>query len=210
MGYDGRIQMNPVTEVRNASLAKEELQDLLNYLNGLPEDIRHGGAFAAYEERVGELSREVIMGEMVLLAPRFPAQFAEALRAGAADYGRMNKGISALARQYQHTVEQKQRVDRAVHWGVLAASAASVISAVSITALVIPFSGVAVSLAAAYVAWFSKRSRDQERLAAHLASISEVLDRSFGPSGEVLKPSEYYPASAKRIESLLEEIKTAR
>jgi hypothetical protein len=202
--------MNPVAEVRSASLAKEELQDLLNYLSGLPQDIRHGGAFAAYEERVGELSREVIMCEMALFAPQFPAQFAEALRAGAADYGRMNEGISALARRYQHTVEQEQKVGRAVQWGVLVASAASVISAVSVSALVIPFSGAAVSLAAAYVAWFSKRTRDRERLSARIANISEVLHRSFGPSGEVLKPSEYYPASAKRIESLLEEIRTAR
>jgi len=202
--------MSAVAEVRGASLAKEELQDLLNYLDGLPRDLRHGGAFAAYEQRVGELSREVILSEMRQFAPQLGEQFAKAMRSGPAEYGRIHDEISALARRYQQDAERKQRVGRAVHWGVLAASAATMVSAVSLAPLAIPFSGVALSLAAAHAAWFSKRSQNQERLAARLAALSEVLDRLFGPSGEVLKPSEYYAASTKRVETLLEEISAER
>lgn len=202
--------MSPVTELRGAPLAKEELQDLLNYLDGLPNDLRHGGAFAAYEQRVGELSREVILSEMAQYAPQLGSKFAEAFSLGPLAYGRINDELTALARRYKQDVERKQKVGRAVHWGVLAASAATMVSAVSIVPLAIPFSGVAVSLAAAYVAWFSKRSKNQERRAAHLAALSDVLARSFGPSGEVLKPSEYYAASTKRVETLLEEINAER
>ena len=203
--------MSAVAEVRDAALAKEELQDLLNYLDGLPRDLRHGGAFAAYEQRVGELSREVILSEMAQFAPQLGPKLAEALRSGPAAYGRINEELTAVARRYKQDVERKQRMGRAVHWGVLAASAATMVSVVGLLPLAIPFSGVALSLAAAHAAWFSKkRSKNQERLAAQLAALSDVLERLFGPSGEVLKPSEYYAASTKRVETLLEEISAER
>jgi hypothetical protein len=202
--------MSAVAEVRDAALAKEELQDLLNYLDGLPHDLRHGGAFAAYEQRVGELSREVILSEMAQFAPQLGSKFADALRSGPAAYGRINEELTAVARRHKQDVERKQRVGRAVHWGVLVACAGTMVSAVSLIPLAIPFSGVAFLLEAAHAAWFSKRLKDQERLAAHLSILSEVLGHSFGPSGEILKPSEYYAASTKRVETLLEEINAER
>jgi Flp pilus assembly protein TadB len=206
--------MSSVAEIRSASLAKEELEDLLNYLSGLPEDLRHSGAFAAYEQRAGELSREIILGEMALEMARFRAQldsrFAVALREDLAEYGSAREYLAALTLRYRLKAQQKQKVGRAFHWGVLAASAATLISAVSVIPLTILFSGIALLLATADVAWFWRRSKNEERMAAHLATLSDVLSRSFGPSGEILRPSEYYAANTRRVEALLEEIRAQR
>jgi hypothetical protein len=91
--------------------------------------------------------------------------------------------------------------------GIVAASAGSVLSALTLSALVVPLSSVAGSLAGIYVFWLAGRARKQGQAAARLSVLLEEVAHSFGPSGEVLRPSEYYPASTKRIELLLDEIK---
>lgn len=55
--------MIPETQLRDPSITKQELDDLLNYLNGLPAEMRHSGAFTVYEQRVGELRQELIVSE---------------------------------------------------------------------------------------------------------------------------------------------------
>jgi hypothetical protein len=58
--------------LRDPSVSREELQDLLSYLTGLPEEIRRTGAFTAYEQRVGELSRELVLTDIRLFTLHLP------------------------------------------------------------------------------------------------------------------------------------------
>ena len=41
-----------------------------------------------------------------------------------------------------------------------------------------------------------------------LSALRAEITQSFGLAGQVLRPSEYYSASTKRIESLLDEFRT--
>jgi hypothetical protein len=59
VGNHWRVQMTAEAGLRDPSVTREELRDLVNYLSGLPDEVRRTGAFAAYELRVGELSREL-------------------------------------------------------------------------------------------------------------------------------------------------------
>jgi hypothetical protein len=185
---------------------REELADLLDYLNGLPDEIRRSGAFAGYEQRAGELSRELVLTDM-LLTLNLPGELLND-PLGTSQYGRMHENLFLLTRRYEHVAERSLRTSRAVQWAVVAASAGTVLSALTTaTALVLPFSGVAASLATVYVCWLAGRARKQDRTATRLSALFEEITHSFGPSGQVLRPSEYYSASAKRIEALLDEIK---
>src|SRR5437899_13088457 len=70
VGHNGRTQMTAEAAVRDPSVTREELQDLLNYLNGLPKEARQTGAFSAYEQRVAELSRELILSDILFVFAR--------------------------------------------------------------------------------------------------------------------------------------------
>ena len=120
----------------------------------------------------------------------------------------MYESLSALTREYEHSAQRSQKANRALQCAVVAASAGTVVSALTSTnSLVLPFGIVAVSLAGVCVGWLTERARKQERAATRLSTLREEITHSFGPSGQVLRPSEYYSASTKRIESLLDEIK---
>jgi hypothetical protein len=119
----------------------------------------------------------------------------------------MYAGLSRLTRQYEHAAERSLKASRVLQWGIVAASAGSVLSALTATALVVPWSGVAGSLALIYACWLAGWARKHEQAAARLSVLRAEVSHSFGPSGEVLRPSEYYPASTRRIELLLDEIK---
>src|SRR5712691_3304388 len=76
VGNNGRTQMTAEAALRDPSVTREELQDLLNYLNGLPEEARRTGAFSAYEQRVAELSRELIFSDILFVfARQIPHEF---------------------------------------------------------------------------------------------------------------------------------------
>ena len=64
LDHDGGTEMTGVIEHRDPALVREELADLARYLNGVPEEIRSTGAFGAYDQRAGELSRELILAEL--------------------------------------------------------------------------------------------------------------------------------------------------
>jgi hypothetical protein len=206
VGHNGRAEMTAAGDIRDPAAMREELADLLDYLNGLPDEIRRGGAFIAYEQRAGELSRELVVTDM-LLTLNLPGKFLnEPTKTN--DYGRMYESLTALTEQYRHVAERGLRASRTLQWAVVATTAGSLVSALTTaTVLVLPFSGVAASLAGVYVCWFMGRARKQEQAATRLSILREVINHSFGPSGQVLRPSEYYSASTKRIESLLDEIR---
>ncbi len=52
--------MTSAAEFRDATLVREELTDLPQFLNELPQEIRGTGAFTAYDQRAAELSRELL------------------------------------------------------------------------------------------------------------------------------------------------------
>ena len=125
----------------------------------------------------------------------------------APEYGHIYDSLSVMTRAYRETAERGRNVGRGVQWAFVAASAASLASALmSATALVAPFSGVAVVLGGFYVSWFADRTRRQEKAAMRLWTLREEITQSFGLAGQVLRPSEYYSTSAKTIEKLLDEI----
>ncbi len=202
--------MTSVVELRDPSVTREELQDLLKYVNGLPAEARRTGAFSAYEQRVAELSRELILSDMLAFARHIPHGFSAELSAGdATEFGRMREALSRLAQRHTQAAARSQRMNRMIHWGILTLSVATVICAVFATAFVIPLSGIGASLVGVYVGVFADRDRKHERTAAYLSNLLQEIASSFGPSGEVLGVSEYYPANAKRIEVLLDEIKAS-
>lgn len=191
--------------IRDPALMREELDDLVSYLNGLPDEVRRNGAFGAYEQRAGELSRELVFTDL-LLTLHLPAGILDAA-AKTTDYGRVYEGLSVLTRQYELAAARSQRAVRALQWGVFVASAGSLLSALTSTAFVLPFSGLALFLVGVYIGWFGAKAIRQQQAATRLSILRAELAHSFGPSGQVLRPSEYYSASTKRIESLLDEIK---
>ena len=193
-------------DIRDPAAMREELADLLDYLNGLPDEVRRGGAFAGYEQRAGELSLELVLTEM-LLTLNLPVEMLND-PLGTNQYERVHQILFLLTRRCKQVAARSLKTSRVVQWAVVAASAGTVLSALTTaTALVLPFSGAAASLATVYVCWLAGRARKQDRTATRLSTLFEEITHSFGPSGQVLRPSEYYSASAKRIESLLDEIK---
>lgn len=194
--------MTAGADIRDPAIVREELADLLAYLNGLPEEIRRAGAFMSYEQRAGELSRELVLTDM-LVKLKLPG----ASQTVPPEYGRIYESLSLMTRSYRETAERGRKVSRGVQWAFVAASAASLATALtSATVLVAPFSGVAAVLAGFYVSWLSNRTRKQEQAALRLWTLREEITQSFGFAGQVLRPSEYYAASTRRIESLLKEI----
>lgn len=54
---------------RPADVIREEIEDLVSYLEGLPDPLRRSGAMNAYEARLHALQRELMMVSMVRKAP---------------------------------------------------------------------------------------------------------------------------------------------
>lgn len=52
------------TSMREAAGLRDEIKDLSAYLEGLPEKLRQGGAFAPYEARLDELKKELALAEL--------------------------------------------------------------------------------------------------------------------------------------------------
>src|SRR5207253_1486330 len=108
-------------ELRDPSVTREELQDLLKYVNGLPAEARRTGAFSAYEQRVAELSRELILSDMLAFARQIPFGFSADLTAGnATEFGQMREALSLLKQQYSRAAAWSQRANRMLHWGLVA------------------------------------------------------------------------------------------
>ncbi len=194
--------MTAGVDVRDPAVVREELSDLVAYLNGLPEEIRQAGAFLSYEQRAAELSRELVLTDM-LLKLKLPG----AGLARPANYGQIYDSLSRMTTLYRDSAERGKRLGRGVQWAFVAASAASLVSALaSATDLVAPFSGVALALGSVYATWLADRTRRQEQAAMRLWALREEMTQSFGLVGQVLRPSEYYSTSARAIETLLDEI----
>jgi len=189
-------------DVRDPAVVREELADLLEYLNGLPEEIRQAGAFVSYEQRAAELSRELVLTDMLLkLELPGPALTRPA------EYGQIYDSLSQMTSLYRESAERGKKLGRGVQWAFVAASAASLVSALSsATVLVAPFSGVAFALGGVYATWLAHRTRRQEQTAMHLWALREEITQSFGLVGQVLRPSEYYSTSARTIETLVDAI----
>lgn len=196
--------MTAAGEVRDPAVTREELQDLSKYLDGLPDDVRGSAAFSAYEQRVGELSRELVLAE-VMLKLHLPGRFAGD-PAKSSEYGRTCDSLSMMAQRYEGVAARSLKTRRAVQWAAVFVCAGTAYAALAAAdGFVAPFSVVA-GLLAVCAGWLAERTTKLELLARRLSVLREEVAHSFGPSGQVLRQSEYYSASAKRIESLLNDI----
>ena len=201
------------SESRAPAVVREELADLLSYLNGLPDETRRGGAFLAYEERVGELSRELVLTDMQM-AFGIPGEATAGSEPGN-EYGRMRDHLSESSRRYEVTVRLHLWWSRS--FLLLAGLAGFVLAGLAGFAILAPglstagkwMAGYTVAVAVFGLLYVEVVIRRYQK-AMRLAMLREVMSRSFGPGGEVLRPSEYYSATAKRVESLLDEIKSKR
>ena len=183
-------------EIRDPALLREELEDLLNYLNGLPDLARRTGAFTAYEQRVGELSRELVLSDM-----HRSLDFQLLDHATLSAFGHMSQGLSEMTERNQHAAAQSLMVGRALQLCAFSALATTIVYE-------LPFSGLLAASLLLCEVLLTERARKQEHVATRLSVLHEEIAHSFGPAGQVLRPSEYYSATTKRIESLLDEIRT--
>jgi hypothetical protein len=55
--------------------------------------------------------------------------------------------------------------------------------------------------------WSSFKVYSLDKRIRRLEKLKEEIEHCLGPSGEVLRPSEYYSASTQRIEAILDEIR---
>ena len=200
--------MTSTTDVRQPELVREELNDLIGYLRALPDELKQNGAFGAYDHRAAELSRELIFGEMERFARTTPQLGQTFVKSPTGEYHALQKCLENATQQYQRRAEQLFSTTRVLSWTALIVTTGSLLSAVSpLASLVIPLTAVSASLVAALSCFrFSERARTNQQLADQFDTLRNEIAHSFGPAGEVLGPAEYYPASTKRIEELIEEI----
>ena len=100
----------------------------------------------SYEQRAGELSRELVLTDM-LLTLKLPCD-AMIVSGKAVDYGQMYDSLSAMTRSYEQAAKRSMKVSPEAQWALLVASTASLASALTpATVLVLRFSSVAASLA---------------------------------------------------------------
>ncbi len=198
---------------RAPELVKEELSDLLAYLGGLPAGLKRGRAFAAYEERVAELSRELLLNELSeMVARRFEAGTA----APDARYAALRGDLQQREGAQNAAFRRSRRL----------ALLARVASAVALAGFVIdgwvapldalgghPERGLALcaSLVVAFHllgTYLTRVAHAARSRAALLASLSDELGDTLGPRGELLGPAEYYPARTRRIERLITDLQS--
>lgn len=67
------------TGIRPAGLIRQEISDLTEYLDGVPEALRASGALQAYEARLADLQDELLLSSLVESLPRVPMDRASAL-----------------------------------------------------------------------------------------------------------------------------------
>lgn len=127
----------------------------------------------------------------------------------AGDYRRMFDRLSALTVEHETLARRSSRVSRAAGWAVVAASIGSMLAVYSAaTGFAAVLSPLLVLPAFHYAALVAERARRHEQMAARVSTLRAEIEVAFGPDGKVLRPSEYYAASAKRMESLIAGIET--
>lgn len=195
---------------RAPEIIREELGDLTTYLNGVPKELLQNGAFVAYEHRAAELTRELILSDLQSFATATPILGARLGIIDLAEYSAVNHALASVAEDYRKSSEHFRSATRTCHWLLLGASAGSIVSAISTaTILVVPLCVVGFSVAAALsLLRLPDRSLEKQRLADSFAALRDEMAHNFGPEGQVLSPSEYYPASSRRVEQLLDELRT--
>jgi len=203
LDHDGGTEMTGVIEHRDPALVREELADLARYLNGVPEEIRSTGAFGAYDQRAGELSRELILAELRTLP--IPDDRKGTVNPDSDEFSGWRLRLSALA---QRRVRIARLTVRASHTVIVSGAVALVLMVVIAPYISLGWPPGAIALSLLFcVGWLAERARKQERTAERLNDLLAEISHSFGPAGEVLRPSEYYSASTERIELLLDEIR---
>ncbi len=191
--------MTSDVSVRAPDLIREELGDLVRLLHDLPAEAKRGIAFAAYEERTGELCRELILIETARKLGYSAAEIeiSELRKKLLTEQMRQEAFFARFTRLALFALSFSAGgilVTALTHWGV--------------SALTGMYSFWALGPLLGGVIYLNRRAAMSARHARSLEALREEITHSFGPSGEVLRPSEYYPGSTRLIEHLLDEIGT--
>src|SRR5256885_910404 len=125
MGQNRRIRMTMAIDVRQPELVREELNDLVGYLRSLPDELRQNGAFAAYDQRAAELSRELILSEMTQFARTIPFMQQQFAETSSIEYYGLQKRLEYATQQYQQRAEQLFSTTRLLSWTALIATTGS-------------------------------------------------------------------------------------
>lgn len=189
--------------VRERALIKEELQDLLAYLDGLPPPLKRNGAFASYEQRAAELSRELMLSEMLRLAPPLGS---DAGCGASAPYDAWRAALLDAEQRYERATRRFWLATRVMHGAIVVASVGSVVAAFTLSGLQAVPLAVSTAVLGALVGFVSESARKTQRRAELLTALRNEVAHSLGPRGELLGPAEYYPASTRRVEQLLDDI----
>lgn len=199
--------MGPEEAIRQPALIKEELQDLLAYLGALPPSLKRNGAFASYEQRVAELSRELMMSEMFRLAPELTAHTGAS---PSGSYGALQWDLLATRRRYSLVTSRWWLATRITQGAIVLVSMGSIAAAGAMTGALSALHAVPLAMLTAVLGalvWLvTDNARKAQRRAELLDALCQEVAHSLGPQGELLGPAEYYPASTRRIEQLLTDI----
>lgn len=195
---------------------REGISELQSCLDGLPQGMRHSGAFASYERRLAELYRNLVLLE----ASEF-LKISDDATSSEESFREILEELATRADRLGRAARKQLLVQRVVRnsvWllGFLAAwlllpigpewfASGVVLESVS------PRLGLSLALALglAVIAehYLGGRAFRAFLRAEEFSTLRESVEMAFGLSGEVMELGEYYTATARRIESLLDSIK---
>jgi Family of unknown function (DUF6932) len=182
------------SERAEASLS-EEIADLTNYLEGVPAELKTGGAFVGYEDRLRELQRAVARQRMEALT--LPVDQLEELSTLPADAVQIwaRTLLQAAARaedNRRHEADVQYRLGKWLSAGTLVGAASATAAFLSAPVLGSVLAGGAAALAAALFGLdpFQRLRKGQETLARLIAFKSELNSFTTRHSQEAAAPTE--------------------
>jgi hypothetical protein len=174
---------------------REEIADLTDYLDGVPAELKTGGAFVGYEDRLQELQRAVARRRMEALA--LPVDKLEELPTLPADAVRIwaRTLLQAAVRAEEnrrHEADVQYRLGKWLSAGTLAGAASATAAFLSTPLLGSVLAGGAAALAAALFGLdpFQRLRRGQDTLARLIAFKSELNAFTARHSQEAAAPAE--------------------
>jgi hypothetical protein len=195
-------------EIEKLENIREEIRDLRLYLEGLPKDLRRGSAFLAYERRLAELSRDLLLLDLNL----FSGSSTSTEQSVEAVYADVGERLQMMERECRRHANRLAFTSQAMNWALLASSASSVASLGLATTILTPLGfGIVTAGLAATLSFvgFTNKLRKRERLVEDIANLRESLARSFDSSGNILALGDFYSNKVDQFEFLIHSIESA-
>lgn len=180
---------------RTESNLRDEIADLSKYLDGVPEELKTGGAFVGYEDRLRGLQHAVALRRMEALA--LPVDQLEKLSTLSAEavqiWARTLLQAAVRAEEVRrHEADVQYRLGKWLSAGTLAGAASATAAFLSTPILGSFLAGGAAALAAALFGLdpFQQLRKGQGTLAQLIATKSELSSFTARHSHEVADQSE--------------------